>query len=83
MLISREDLLKAQKVVFFLADQTPFFLPMIGPFVPIIEKLILAAEENFLEPQPLSAEELNAIGAGMAAHDASVLTSFRMKEGKK
>ncbi len=52
-------------------------LPVISPFVTILENLIEVAEEHGIIMTELPAEQVAAMAAGMAAARASAVTSFQ------
>ena len=77
--MTREQLDNVQKIGFFMLDGTAVFLPGIQPFVSAIESIFLAAKNHGVIPVEVSQEQLNAIGAGIAAAKASAVTSHMAK----
>ena len=75
------DATKIQNMVFHLADGLAVIYPVSLPFVKIAEAAILALEGAGITPTIVSAEQLTAIQAGMAASRASSVVSYKAHEG--
>jgi hypothetical protein len=80
--MTKERLESIQKIAFFMADGTAVFLPVIAPFVKSFESIFLAAVNHGVIPVEVSQEQLNSIGAGVAAGQASAVTSVINRKDK-
>ncbi len=81
-MVTSGEAMKAEQIksiALLLADGAAVAFPAIGPFVAIAGKLLDEADRLGIIPHELSVEQAGAIAAGMAAHDASLLTSDRAR----
>ena len=75
--MTEEQINNIQNLAFALADETVMVIPVIGPIVAAVEAIIKTARANGVVPTQISSGQAAAMSAWIAAHDASLITSFQ------
>lgn len=71
---------RAIKLITLVGDAGGIAFPVAAPFIAIVEELLKLVADTGTEVHQISAEQSASQAAGMAAHDASLLTSERAKK---
>ena len=75
--MTSDEIKTIESIAFALADGAKVIFPVAAPMISIIEDLVSAANLAGVVPTMISKEEQSAIAAGIAAGQASAVTSVK------